>query len=47
VEHALSQLGVGGVLVLAPVSMTPIEIKDYSGHLWGRDIRTLYNVRKS
>lgn len=47
VELALSQLEVGGVLVLAPVSMTPIEIKDYSGHLWGRDIKTLYNVKKS
>ncbi len=47
VETALSQIEIGGVLVLAPVSMSKIEIKNYSKNLWGRDIRTLYNVNKS
>jgi alcohol dehydrogenase, propanol-preferring len=47
VEVALSQINVGGTLVLAPVSMSTIEIKNYSHHLWGRDIKTLYNVKKS
>ena len=36
----------GGVLVLAPVSMSTIEIRDYSTDLWGRDIRTLYNINR-
>ncbi|MEA1995336.1 MAG: alcohol dehydrogenase catalytic domain-containing protein [Campylobacterota bacterium] len=47
VEPALTQLGIGGILVLAPVSMSTIEIKNYSQNLWGRDIRTLFNVKKS
>ena len=34
----------GRVLVLAPVAMSAIEIHDYSARLWGRDIRTLYNI---
>jgi propanol-preferring alcohol dehydrogenase len=46
VEPALTQIKIGGILVLAPVSMTPIEIKNYSDNLWGKDIRTLYNVNK-
>ena len=46
VETALSQIEIGGVLVLAPVSMSKIEIKNYSKNLWGRDVRTLYNVNK-
>lgn len=32
--------------MLAPVSMSVVEIKNYSQNLWGRDIRTLYNVKK-
>ncbi len=47
VEPALEKLEVGGILVLAPVSMSTIEIKNYSQNLWGRDIRTLFNVKKS
>ncbi|MCD6132944.1 MAG: zinc-binding alcohol dehydrogenase family protein [Deltaproteobacteria bacterium] len=47
VEPALKKLEVGGILVLAPVSMSTIEIKNYSQNLWGRDIRTLFNVKKS
>jgi propanol-preferring alcohol dehydrogenase len=46
VELALQRIRLGGVLVLAPVSMSQIEIGDYSAHLWGRDIRTLYNVNR-
>jgi len=46
VEAALRDLEVGGVLVLAPVAMSPIEVLDYSANLWGRDIRTLYNVNR-
>ncbi len=47
VEPILSQLTEGGVLVMAPVSASPINIKDYSRNLWGRDIRTLYNLKRS
>jgi propanol-preferring alcohol dehydrogenase len=32
---------------MAPVSASPITIEDYSGNLWGRDIRTLYNLKRS
>lgn len=46
VELALRDVVIGGTLVLAPVAMTPIEIADYSRNLWGRDIRTLYNVNR-
>ena len=46
VAASLRDLRVGGVLVLAPVSMSPIEIREYSADLWGRDIRTLYNVNR-
>jgi propanol-preferring alcohol dehydrogenase len=47
VEPILSQLRIGGVLVMAPVSATPIRIEDYSENLWGRDIKTLYNLKRS
>jgi propanol-preferring alcohol dehydrogenase len=47
VEPALTQIKIGGILVLAPVSMSPIEINNYSRNLWGKDIRTLYNVNKN
>jgi len=46
VEPALTQVKKGGILVLAPVSMSPIAIQSYSDNLWGKDIRTLYNVNK-
>ena len=32
---------------MAPVSASPIAIENYSENLWGCDIRTLYNLRKS
>ncbi len=44
VEPALRQVNIGGVVVLAPVSMSNIEIRNYAGNFWGRDLRTLYNV---
>lgn len=47
VEPILSQLERGGTLVMAPVSSSPILIESYSENLWGRDIRTLYNLKRS
>jgi len=47
VEPILSQLEMGGILVTAPVSASPITIENYSQNLWGRDIRTLYNLKRS
>ncbi len=47
VEPILAQLRRGGVLVMAPVSASPIRIEHYSENLWGRDIRTLYNLKRS
>ncbi|MEA3336641.1 MAG: alcohol dehydrogenase catalytic domain-containing protein [Chloroflexota bacterium] len=47
VEPALSLLKKGGTLVLAPVSASPIVIKNYSENLWGRSIKTLYHLTKS
>jgi propanol-preferring alcohol dehydrogenase len=47
VEPILAQLERGGRLVMAPVSASPITIEDYSENLWGRDIRTLYNLKRS
>jgi propanol-preferring alcohol dehydrogenase len=46
VEPALSQLENGGTLILAPVSSTPIDIVNYSENLWGRSIKTLYNINR-
>jgi propanol-preferring alcohol dehydrogenase len=46
VEFALSQLDSGGKLVLAPVYMTPIEIKDYN-HIWmERSVESLANITR-
>ena len=47
VEPALAQLSPGGTLVLAPVSASPIAIANYSDNLWGRSIKTLYNLKRS
>jgi propanol-preferring alcohol dehydrogenase len=46
VEPILIQLKRGGVLVMAPVSASPIRIENYSENLWGRDIKTLYNLSR-
>jgi len=47
VEPALSQLKRGGILVLAPVSSSPIGIEHYSQNLWGRTIKTLYHLKRA
>jgi alcohol dehydrogenase, propanol-preferring len=47
VEPILAQLRKGGALVMAPVSASTIRIESYSENLWGRDIRTLYNLSRS
>ena len=47
VEPVLSQIEKGGILVLAPVSSSPIVIENYTENLWGRTLETLYNLRKS
>ena len=46
VEPVLSQLQKGGILVMAPVSTSPILIENYSENLWGYTIKTLYNLKK-
>ncbi len=47
VEPALSQIERGGTLVMAPVSSSTISIQEYSKNLWGRSIKTLYNLNSS
>ncbi len=47
VEPALSHIKKGGTLVMAPVSSSQVVIENYSKNLWGRSIKTLYNVTKS
>jgi propanol-preferring alcohol dehydrogenase len=32
---------------MAPVSASQIVVEDYSRNLWGRDIRTLYNLKRA
>lgn len=44
VEPTLAQVERGGTVVLAPVSSSPITIRNYSENLWGRSIQTLYNL---
>jgi propanol-preferring alcohol dehydrogenase len=46
VEVALSQLVRGGNLVLAPITMTPIEIKDYDNIWMERSIKSLANITR-
>ena len=46
--RALRNLGHGGILVLAPIaSQSPMVVENYGEDLWGRDIRTVYNIRRS
>ncbi len=47
VEPALSQVQRGGTLVMAPVSASPITVTHYSETMWGRDMRTLYHLKRS
>lgn len=46
VAHALSQLDSGGRLVLGPVTMTPIEIKDYNLIWQERSVISLAHITK-
>ena len=46
VEKALENLKPSGNLVLAQVASTPIVINNYK-NLWGKNIKTVYNVRRS
>lgn len=47
VEAILGQVKPGGELVMAPVSSSTVTIKNYSATLWGRTIRTLYQLKRS
>ena len=46
VSHALSQLDNGGRLVLGPVTMTPIEIKDYNLIWQERSVTSLAHITR-
>jgi propanol-preferring alcohol dehydrogenase len=46
VEIALSQLDSGGRLILAPVYMTPIEIKDYNQIWMEHSVKSLANITR-
>jgi propanol-preferring alcohol dehydrogenase len=46
VEFALSQLGRDGRLILAPVYMTPIDIKDYNNIWLERSIKSLAHISR-
>ena len=46
VSHALSQLDSGGRLVLGPVTMTPIEIKDYDLIWQERSVMSLAHITR-
>jgi propanol-preferring alcohol dehydrogenase len=46
VSHALSQLESGGRLVLGPVTMTPIEIKDYNLIWQERSVMSLAHITR-
>jgi len=46
VSHALSQLNSGGRLVLGPVTMTPIEIKDYDLIWQERSVISLAHITR-
>jgi propanol-preferring alcohol dehydrogenase len=47
VEPIMAQIKPGGNLVMAPVSSSPITIEHYSQNLWGRTIKTLFQLRRS
>ncbi|MBN2542175.1 zinc-dependent alcohol dehydrogenase family protein [bacterium] len=46
VEFSLSQLNSGGTVVLAPVTMTPIEIKDYNNIWLERSVISLAHITR-
>jgi propanol-preferring alcohol dehydrogenase len=47
VEPILTRVKPGGNLVMAPVSSSPIKIEHYCENLWGRTIKTLYQLKRS
>jgi propanol-preferring alcohol dehydrogenase len=47
VEPILAQVKPGGELVMAPVSSSTITIERYSANLWGRTIKTLYQLKRA
>lgn len=46
VERALENTLPAATLVLGAVTMTPITIENYTQNLWGRKIKTIYQVRR-
>ncbi len=46
VERALENTVPAATLVLGAVSMSTITIKNYTANLWGRKIKTVYQVRR-
>jgi len=46
VERALENTVPAGTLVLGAVTMSPITIQNYTANLWGRKIKTIYQVRR-
>jgi len=46
IEKALKNLKPGGNLILLQIASTPIKINNYTLNLWGRNIKTVYNVRR-
>ncbi|NPA75180.1 MAG: alcohol dehydrogenase catalytic domain-containing protein [Euryarchaeota archaeon] len=46
VERALQNTVPAGTLVLGAVTMSPITISNYTANLWGRKIKTVYQVRR-
>ncbi len=46
VERALENTVPAATLVLGAVTMSPITIGNYTANLWGRTIRTIYQVRR-
>jgi len=46
VERALENTVPAATLVLGAVTMSPIVVENYTSNLWGRTIRTIYQVRR-
>ncbi len=46
VERALENTTPAATLVLGAVTMSPIVIENYTANLWGRKIKTVYQVRR-
>ena len=46
VERALANTVPAATLVLGAVTMSPITIENYTANLWGRTIKTIYQVRR-